>query len=228
MQTSVPFKRWTEFICLFLGFPLFLRFLPAFSEKIGTPLTPPIIPLLIVLSGGALICLLRTTPFKLNDLIDVSSTTRRDWVIVFGRFALLAIALAIALIWVKPEAFLNLPKTRPHLWILVLCLYPLVSVIPQGIIYRALYSHRYATCFPPAWRTAVGAAVFSFAHLPFANGYALAFTVVGGWLFLTSYTRTRSLLFSAIEHALYGNFIFTIGWGEFFFHAGTLQMLSQQ
>ena len=37
-----------------------------------------------------------------------------------------------------------------------------------------------------------------------------------------------SLLFSGIEHALYGNFLFTIGWGEYFFHAGTLRMLSQQ
>ena len=217
-----------EFGSLFLGLPLFLRMLPVLSEKIGTRLTPPIIPILIAISGAALICLLRTTPFTLRDLVELSTPTRRDWAIMLGRFVVLAIVLTIALVSVKPGGLLNFPKTRPRLWILVLCLYPIVSVFPQGIIYRALYSHRYATCFPPAWRTLVGAAVFSFAHLPFANGYALAFTFVGGWLFLTSYSRTRSLLFSVIEHALYGNFLFTIGWGEFFFHAGTLQMLSQQ
>ena len=64
--------------------------------------------------------------------------------------------------------------------------------------------------------------------LAFANAFALAFTFVGGIFFLSSYRRTGSLLFSDLEHALYGDFLFTIGWGEYFFHAGTLRMLSQQ
>ena len=32
-----------------------------------------------------------------------------------------------------------------------------------------------------------------------------------------TYRRTGSLLFSGIEHALYGDFLFTIGWGSFFY-----------
>lgn len=226
-MARMTLRRSIEFVCLFLGVPLLLYALPALSQKIGAPFRPPIIPILIAMSGGALVYLLRATPFKRRDLTDLSTATRRDWAIMLGRFTLLATALTLALIWMKPEGLLRLPKTRPLLWMLVLILYPLLSVFPQGIIYRALYTHRYATDFPLAYRTVIGAAVFSFAHLPFANSYAITFTFVGGWLFLTSYTRTRSLFFSVIEHALYGNFLFTIGWGEFFFHAGTLRMLAQ-
>jgi hypothetical protein len=46
-------------------------------------------------------------------------------------------------------------------------------------------------------------------------------------MFLASYKRTGSLLFSSLEHALYGDFIFTIGWGQYFFHAGTLRLMEQ-
>ena len=41
---------------------------------------------------------------------------------------------------------------------------------------------------------------------------------VGGVLFARTYLTSGSLAMAALEHALYGNFIFTIGLGEFFFH----------
>jgi membrane protease YdiL (CAAX protease family) len=72
----------------------------------------------------------------------------------------------------------------------------------------------------------LGAFAFSFAHLPFGNIYALLFTFIGGLMFLSTYRATSSLILAAFEHALFGDFLFTIGWGQFFFHAGTLAALS--
>ncbi|MEU4707697.1 hypothetical protein AB0G00_14815 [Nocardia salmonicida] len=39
-----------------------------------------------------------------------------------------------------------------------------------------------------------------------------------GVLFATRYQRTRSLLTTSVEHALYGILMFTIGLGDFFYH----------
>ena len=66
-------------------------------------------------------------------------------------------------------------------------------------------------------RFAIGAAFFAWAHIVFHNVWACAFTFVGGLFFLSTYRRTGSLLFAAVEHALYGDFLFSIGWGAFFY-----------
>ena len=95
--------------------------------------------------------------------------------------------------------------------------YPVVSVLPQGILYRALFEKRYAAGLAPALSLLLGAALFSWAHVVFRNVWACAFTFVGGLFFLSTYRRTGSLLFSGIEHALYGDFLFTIGWGTYFY-----------
>jgi len=42
--------------------------------------------------------------------------------------------------------------------------------------------------------------------------------VAGGWLFGGTYRRSRSLGLVCLEHALYGDLIFTVGLGQYFFH----------
>ena len=220
-------QRKLEFVCLFIGIPILLRLEPVIAQRAGVDLNIPIIPVLIIIAGFVLLVMRRTTPFKLSDIVEISTVTRRNWILMLTRFVILATLLTLALAWYKPEGLFRLPRERTGLWIMVMCFYPLASVIPQGIVYRAFYRYRYAKLFPPALQTIAGAAMFSFAHLPFANRYAIAFTLLGGLMFLSSYKRTKSLLFSSIEHALYGTFIFTVGWGEFFFYAGTLRLLER-
>src|SRR6516165_6773359 len=50
-----------------------------------------------------------------------------------------------------PSAFLNLPRSNPLLWGLVMVLYPLLSVYPQGIIYRAFLFDRYRSLYGSGW-----------------------------------------------------------------------------
>ena len=133
--------------------------------------------------------------------------------------------MTVVLAFVMPEAMLQFPKARPGFWLLVMVCYPIASVLAQGVVFRALYWSRYSALFPERLRIVAGAAIFAFAHLPYANAYALAFPFIGGLMFLSSYQRTRSLMFASIEHALYGDFLFTIGWGTFFFHAGIMRAL---
>jgi hypothetical protein len=42
-------------------------------------------------------------------------------------------------------------------------------------------------------------------------------TFAGGVLFAKRYSDTRSLVISMIEHALYGNYLFTIGFGKYLY-----------
>jgi uncharacterized protein len=50
----------------------------------------------------------------------------------------------------------------------------------------------------------------------------IAVSSLGGLLFSLTYQRSGSLLLTSIDHALFGNFIFTIGLGQFFHHGPKL------
>ncbi len=144
---------------------------------------------------------------------------KAEWRALALRFAAAALLLTVALWWYRPGWLFRLPQQRPVLWALLMVLYPLLSVLPQGLIFRALYQHRYAPAFrSPRLALVAGAALFSLAHVPFGNGIAPLFTLFGGALFLRTYARTGSLAMSCVEHALYGNLLFTLGWGIYFYH----------
>lgn len=126
-----------------------------------------------------------------------------------------------------PNRFLSLPQEKPILWLMVMLLYPILSVIPQEIIYRSFFFERYKNLFKREWvMILANVALFSYAHIVFANWIAIIFTVIGGILFATSYSKTRSLLFVWFEHSLYGCMIFTSGLG-WFFYRGTVQSLEK-
>ena len=162
------------------------------------------------------------------------------WIVI--RFLICAVLLTIALWLYRPDLLFKFPRENTSLWLLVMVCYPLVSVFPQALIYRKLYERRYAPLFAsPAASWWVGALVFAWAHLPFRNPIALIFTFFGGLMFLSTYRKshpygmakdfvlpsdrkTRRLLPSLLEHALYGDFIFTVGWGAYLLH-GTVALL---
>lgn len=137
---------------------------------------------------------------------------------VFAAGAVLLTALTLLLV---PDRLFGFVRHRPGLWALVMVLYPLLSVYPQGIVYRAFLFHRYAPLFPRPWqRLVAGGAAFSLMHLVFGNPVAPALTLLGGLLFGRTYERTGSLLVSNIEQSAYGCFIFTIGLGVYFYGGG--------
>lgn len=219
----------TEFILLYLGIPVFLRVLPIATKRMtGHAFALPIIPVLLIFFIIILYILRKDKTFNKRAFFFVPKIklNPRPYLLIAIRFLIGATFLTILLLLIRPEAVLSFPKNNPKFWCVVMCCYPLISVYPQGVIYRAFYEHRYAKCFPPSIQIFVGALAFACAHIPFGNIYALLFTFVGGLMFLATYRATNSLILAAIEHALFGDFLFTIGWGHFFFHAGTLATLS--
>lgn len=143
---------------------------------------------------------------------------------VFQRFALAVVLISLGVYWFKPHMLLSFPSERPALWAMVMLLYPLLSVIPQEMIFRPFFFSRYAPLFPRPWLMLSASAItFGFAHVLFQNWVSVLMCMAGGLMFAITYQRTRSLAAVWVEHALYGCFIFTIGLGYYFYH-GSVQV----
>lgn len=117
------------------------------------------------------------------------------------------------------QYFLSLPTYRPRVWALVMLLYPVMSVIPQELVYRTFFFHRYGPLFGDArWLAiVVNGVLFGFAHVIFGNYTSILLTAILGVLLAWRYERTRSFWAVWFEHSLYGCLIFTIGLGHYFF-----------
>ena len=116
------------------------------------------------------------------------------------------------------DEFLNLPRERPQLWMMICLLYPFLSALPQEFLYRQFYFWRYRGALPAGrWGILVNAAVFAYLHLMYDNWVAIVLTFAGGLLFAWTYLATRSLAWPWVEHAVYGLAVFTFGLGAFFY-----------
>jgi membrane protease YdiL (CAAX protease family) len=97
-------------------------------------------------------------------------------------------------------------------------LYPIFSVLPQSITWRAFVLHRYRPLFGRGIVMLLVASIaFAFIHLVFWNVEAVVLTAIGGLMFTWTHMRTGSMLAGALEHALYGCWAFTIGFGRFLY-----------
>jgi hypothetical protein len=112
-----------------------------------------------------------------------------------------------------------LPRQRPRLWWLLVVGYPGASALPQGVVWRVFFVHRYAALLDANRLLVLGGAAFAVAHLTFRNPTAVALTGVGGVLFLDTYLETHSMLLATIEHGAYGILVFTLGLGRYLYLA---------
>lgn len=136
---------------------------------------------------------------------------------------LLFIPLAIALglfTWIMiPERLFNLPREQPLTWVMVMLFYPLLSVVPQELLFRSFFFRRYAVLFGDGkWLVAASAVVFGWVHILLLNPVAVIFSALGGVIFANTYRQSRSLAAACLEHALYGCLVFSLGLGYYFYH----------
>jgi membrane protease YdiL (CAAX protease family) len=212
----LPTRIWLTFesAILFVG-------VPAMAAMGWLPV--PIIPLLLIATAGCALTLRWRHGRRFRDVWNLDFPNSQ-WRRIF-RFYLIAVPALVVLLWfIKPGALWSLMTRHTMIWVLVMLAYPLVSVVPQELIYRVFFFERYRPLFGRGRSMVLAsAAVFSFAHIVFQNWMAIFLTFPGGLLFAYTYRRAGSLLLVSAEHALYGCAIFTIGYGEFFF-AGTLRL----
>ncbi len=201
-----------EFVLLFVGLPLAYRL---------APVRVPALPLLWAVAGYALWQLLRDPLFDRARLWNAGPLAGHLGAIL-AIFAVVALGLWLGVQRFAPQLEWSFVRENPVFWAVVMVAYPVLSVYPQGVLYRAFFFERYATLFPGKWVMIVAsAAAFAFLHIIFRNSLAMALTFAGGLLFAARYAGTGSLATSSVEHALYGCWLFTVGLGQFFYH-GTI------
>ncbi len=197
-----------ELIALFVVLPLGFRFRLV-------PLPP--VPALWLLAAYCVYRLLGDAAFsrKLLWNADLLFPAAPQILAIFGGCAVL---VGAGVHFLAPRLLFEFVRRAPALWAVMMVFYPVLSVYPQGLVYRAFFFERYRALFPnPAVLIAMSAGAFSFAHIIFRNPIAVGLTLIGGLLFAWRYAETRSLFTSSFEHALYGCWMFTIGLGEYFY-----------
>lgn len=204
-----------ELTALFVAVPILLY---VYRLQIGRV----VVPGLLLVALPCLVLLLADPAFERRRLWNAERLwpRLRRTLTVF-----LPAALALGLLYaaLEPERLLAFPRRNPSFWLLVMLLYPLVSVYPQELIFRTFLFHRYRALFPspPAMIVASGL-LFGVAHLFFANWIAPVLSTAGGILFARTYARTGSTLQASLEHGLWGDFLFTLGIG-WYFYGGSIQ-----
>lgn len=213
-------RLWVEFVALYLMLPASLL-----GVRLARGYTVPVLPVLWLAACPAAVWLVSRAGWGTRELIGFSMTRAQVRRLIVRLLAAAAV-LSGGLLLVAPDQLLELPRRSPRLWALVMVCYPLLSVYPQGILYRGLFYARYACLFRgERMQLLAGAVVFSLAHLLFANGWALALTFAGGLLINRTYRKSGSLMVSDLEHSVYGQIVFTCGWGRFLYH-GTTRFLA--
>jgi len=205
MSNNRGFILLIEFLLLFAGAPLLILQLRDRWLTLG---------LLWAGAAGALLYDRKSN----HDVIQAARPVPHNIKNILLRFAVLAPILTAVTWMAVPGWFLSFPRERPGLWLLVMILYPVLSVWPQEMIYRAFIYRRYAPLFGTRSGYILASALaFGYMHIIFVNTIAVVLSALGGLLFARNYSRNGSLVLVFIEHALYGCLIFTIGLGKFFF-----------
>jgi CAAX protease family protein len=203
-------QRWllTEYALLFFG-------LVAACTAIGSPGSP--IPFLVVGALVAWLVLRRSPRFDRGALWRPGALRGALPSIVRLWLAAAVVLIAVLAIW-SPERLFALPRQQPLFWIAVAVLYPLLSVYPQELIFRAFLLHRYAPVFGRRRVAAAASALaFGFAHIIYGSVVSVVLTVALGALLARRFQRTRSLVVVWVEHSLYGLLAFTAGIDDLFY-----------
>lgn len=201
-------RLWAEMLALFVGVPV------AMAAALGHY---PLLTVLILLGGVAAWLLRRTPGFAFAELLR--GPVLGEWRLILGVAVLTGMTcLAVAAVLV-PGQILAFPLHRTELWLMVMVFYPLVSVVPQELIYRPLFFRRYGGLFPnEGVAVAANAVLFGLGHLFYMNPVTIGMTVVAGAVFAVAYLRHRSFLLACVLHALAGQIVFTVGLGRYFYH----------
>ncbi len=202
MQTTN--YRLFELILLFVGIPIsFVLEFPIWIKMI-----------IGVLGFGYVVFVLlriEKNQFKIYDHLNWKQFWKQTLLKLVG----IAIVTTIYM-WIFDSSNLySVIRNKPMLWVVILFIYSLFSVYPQELIYRTFFFQRYEALFKSeVLFILINAALFSLAHIFFKNTLVMFLTFIGGILFALTFKKTKSTLLVAIEHAIYGCWLFTVGMGE--------------
>lgn len=197
---------------LVVEFILFYVFLPFLANKFLAGWFK-IIPL-AVMAVLFLILLLKDPSFDTRILTKF----RKNYVAKSAvRMLVISLLLLWFTFWIFPDLFFQYPIRQFKSYIITFFLYPVASVLPQELIYRVYYFHRYEKLVPEKFLLMFSNAfIFGLTHFIYGNWVAPIATFLVSWIFIWNYYNTRSLLNVSVEHYFYGILMFTVGFGYFF------------
>ncbi len=137
---------------------------------------------------------------------------------IITTFLGLSTALLLYTYFFENHLLFNFISNKPKAWATVMVLYPLLSVFPQEIVYRSFFFERYKTIFKNTHvMVFVNSIAFGWSHIVLQSWVAVLFSAAGSVLFAYNYAKNKSLSLVILEHSLYGNMIFTLGLGWYFY-----------
>ncbi len=205
IQNTKIFK-FVELLLFFVGLPLLLYF-----DLIPVHKAVPLLAVFFLF----FFLILRDKSF---DRKKFGFNHFQDWGPILFRFFIFAVITTVLIRIISPEYLFILPREAPFLWLLILIFYPLWSALPQEFIFRTWFFHRYRELFGSDYVfILINALLFSFSHIIFNNWLAIVLTFIGSIIFAMTYRRSQSLMTVFVEHLLYGNYIFTVGFGQYFY-----------
>jgi len=177
--------------------------------------------------GAALFCFLiyrRQFFTSFRQMWKWEAVTWANMKPLLARWVVCSIGMTIFLYFYDPDRLFYLVLERPQIIPFLLVLYPVLSALPQEFIFCSYFFERYHHYFKTDnVKVIASAVVFSYAHMLFINPVAPALSFIAGLIFARTYAQTRSLALVTIEHGLYGNALFVIGLGWYFYHGAVVQ-----
>ncbi|WP_082005611.1 CPBP family intramembrane glutamic endopeptidase [Halocynthiibacter namhaensis] len=212
-------RRWlfVEFSMLFVVVPL--------AVAIWLPPTRMFTALALFMVLG-LMLLLRTPGFSWRIMFQ--GWSRMGFWPLIGSVAGIALAVAVASYVIlsrnAPDRLFAMLIYRPDVMLMIAVFYPLVSALPQELIFRVLFFRRYKPVIPSgAAAIWLNAALFSLAHLMYWSWIVAVMTFIGGLIFAWAYKTRESLPLAIILHSVAGVVLFAFGMGVYFYSGAVVR-----
>ena len=197
---------------------------PLLLSAWGTRLRPFPLHLLVLLGVGGLAFVWMRRKFASRRLW--ARPPSGWWRGPLLRAVILFFAVTAYVLACEPDSAFSLLVDRPRLWLAVMILYPLLSVLPQEILFRVCLMDILETTPTgrprQAWIPILGSALlFGWAHVIYAGYAAMLSTCLAGlalgWNYHCNRIRPGAIWPLLLEHSLYGQIIFSTGLGHYFY-----------
>ena len=133
------------------------------------------------------------------------------------RWMFASLLLLIITFYFFNDKFFIIQNNKPEILWKIMILYPIFSALPQEFIFCKFFFYRYKSIFKSNENLVISSALFfSITHILFLNFIAPILSFIGGLVFANTYNKHGSLLLVSLEHGLYGNTLFFIGLGWYF------------
>ena len=153
---------------------------------------------------------------KLKQIFNFQAFTMKNINIILVRWLFLTIAIYLITFYFYNDKLFAIQKQNPYFLIIIFLVYPILSALPQEFIFTTFFFSRYADIIPKKLQILTSAIIFMYAHVLFINFIAPFLSIFGGLIFANTYKKTNSLALVTFEHSLYGNSLFFMGLGYYF------------